>query len=421
MDSDAENLRLDDASDKTADGHYTLMEDKKLLAFASEYKFLTFSCLLLLITLWLIVGTIWFPMWWYWAIFTGHLSVWGSVVEGFSLLWQGFRVQLFFIAFVVIGGFVGIVKFRNRLSPLATTYRWPLAACCLATILVNILILNYSQRPDLPDSSNQIQAMLAQSQALLNLVLDRVGNGQAPREIEKPIDFRYLDSKKIQDLYFQIQPTLVEKNRKVSSTGKTHEGAEVKLGREEVGSLGLDMTQDNEKAQISELTRTEDNSAVEALEVINYCLGNHRVAFYSTEEGWRVAYTLRAKTMSRADQEFAKTMKFPVIPKADDTVDESVAQRQIIEESNRDLKDELAKLADLVLIDGSFEAHEAGGLTKLIEHFSKGSNRVDFVVEIPHDSSFKNLGSGGRLRVFGNINHPLDNQGNISIQPIAIF
>jgi hypothetical protein len=392
----------------------------RLFESLKSSKNLIFVSLFVFLTLWFVIGTLWFPFWWYGAVFTGHSSVWESVTEGFSLLWENFRFQLIVIILMVVLGFAAIVKFRSYLTSFTKRYLWPIIACCMFAILVDVLALNATQRPYLMDN-DKIQTMLAQSQALLSLVVDRVGNGQAPLQIAKPVDFMYFDSKKIRDLYAQIQPSLVEKTRKVSSTAKGHAGVEAKIGKDGVGSLGADASHDDEREQTSELEKSEANAASEALDVINYCLENHRVSFYSTEESWRVAYTLRANALKRASQIYAGSGNLPGGPKIDEVIDQGDAQKQIIEDSNKELKDELTKLADLILIDGIFEEQQVGNSTRLVQHFSKGLHKVDFIAEMPHDSSFKKLGSGGRLRVFGRINHPLDAQSVISIQPIAIF
>ena len=160
-----------------------------------SYKWVIAFTFLVGVTAWLLVGAIWFPYWWYLAIFTGDNSAAFSVVDGLSQLWHFFPFQALFIAVFVVLCVSLIAKFAHTISNSLAGRKASILAACLFTILFVLMGLNLTERPSTrPDRDADVDALLSKSTALLELAVERVGTGAAPKSVQSPIDFWYIDA-----------------------------------------------------------------------------------------------------------------------------------------------------------------------------------------------------------------------------------
>jgi hypothetical protein len=247
--------------------------------------------------------------------------------------------------------------------------------------------------------------------------------------IQPPIDFQFIDKDRVQALYNQIEPDLIEAQRNVETSTDTSAKAGVKAGVAEAEVGGSKRQQDN-----SLYKRVESSPERECVEVMDFQLGRSQIQYYTDGRQWinrRAALNFHTG-LAQIDKDFEVAKKAaPIKPLP---LEEPLAQPPSKEEqeaAERQLKQyedlfntELSSLQGMVIVDGEFTAtRSADGNALLVERFADKPRRVDFRFTAPSTPELTQIVSIGRthLRVFGTVLKPLGADGVIEVRPIAVY
>jgi hypothetical protein len=86
------------------------------------------------------------------------------------------------------------------------------------------------------------------------------------------------------------------------------------------------------------------------------------------------------------------------------------------------MTDELSNGSAFILVEGIFRRHsEPSGGVYFSEEFSSTPRPISFRLTLTDSTSLQAISDGMRLRVYGNITHPLGNSDYIEVHPVAIF
>ena len=99
--------------------------------------------------------------------------------------------------------------------------------------------------------------------------------------VQTPIDFHYLDSRRVDALYSQLEPELVEKQRTVAETltGRAKAGIEA-------GPANVEAGVERGKASTSSYSRTDFSSERKCIVVMEYVIANNISRYYTSRDRW---------------------------------------------------------------------------------------------------------------------------------------
>jgi hypothetical protein len=387
------------------------------------------TLVLALSTVWFLVGSLWFPLWWYDAIFRGDLFDRSYILYGIHYLQNVQPGLLVLLAIALIVLIVVAQWKRLLLKRLFQPKRSLIVATSFGLIILISAILNFREhgRRYMQWRSFDAQQSLAYSNALLEAVIEETGENQAPREFTPPIAFRYLDGKALEGLYGEIEPALVEEERKVSTESRKKLEGSVKVGVESVASAEGSAGSDSKQELSSSFKRTSGSPERRALELINYCLKSRRLIYYSTSDAWYLDISVREarQKLGASHNEKPKndSLKKPVGDSSDTVItkepsDEAKAKQ---DRWNQLLSEELEKLGGLVLVDGTFEVIRTDKGINITHRFSNSPRRISFKADLSPVTDSASWKSGARLRVLASVLRPLGKDGTVWLQPIAVF
>jgi hypothetical protein len=221
-------------------------------------------------------------------------------------------------------------------------------------------------------------------------------------------------------MFSQIQSTLVEKERTVSTTGNVRG----KVGAA-AGLLSAEAEGGKSASLTSSFSRTGFSGERKCVEVLNYVIeSNTPPQYYRTSEDW---------LLRRANADYLIALQqFRLNPK-----DASAIQgiRPLTDKASKEEKDEAAhkakqyqeflmfylKSSGFVVVDGVFNVSVNDNNIILLEHFSAKPTVVfraklpkSALPDIPHTGSLQ-------LKLFGDVIKPLDSDGYVDVRPIALY
>ena len=387
------------------------------------------TVLLVLSTVWFLVGSLWFPLWWYDAIFRGDLFDRSYILYGIHYL-QNVEPGLLVLLAIGLIVLIAVAQWkRSLLKRLFQPRRSLIVATSFGTIILISAILNFREHGQryIPWKSFDAPESLAYSNALLDAAIKETGDNQAPREFTPPIVFRYLDGKALEGLYGEIEPTLVEEERKVSTESRKKVEGSVKLGVESVASAEGSAGSDSKQEFSSKYKKTSGSPERRALELINYCLKSHRLIYYSTSDAWYLDISVREARLKLGDSHNEKGQIDLAKGPAEDSSDSEAAKEPSDEAKakqdrwNQLLSEELEKLGGLVLVDGTFDVIRTDKGIDITHRFSSSPHRISFKADLSPVTDFASWKSGARLRVLASVLRPLGKDGTVWLQPIAVF
>lgn len=236
--------------------------------------------------------------------------------------------------------------------------------------------------------------------------------------VQTPIDFHYVDSDKINALYSQLEPELIEKQRTVADTAS----GRAKVGID-AGPANVEAGIENGKASTSSYSRTDFSPDRKCIVVMQDVVEKNRAKYYTTSEAWMgTQRTIEAMLKAQEDQltELAKYYQEAVRRRADPHKAVGTFTLEVKPPPGGLLQYELKNLQGLVFVDSVFDTQANGNATVLIAEFSPEPERVFFRVNVAKSAKLDVLRKA-RLRVFGDVTRGLTNNGYVDIQAIAIY
>ena len=247
--------------------------------------------------------------------------------------------------------------------------------------------------------------------------------------IQAPVDFQFLDKDRVEALYNQIEPDLVEEKRSVDTISDATAKAGVKVGIGEA-ELGGSKRQDAN----STYQRVAFSPERQCVELMNFLLTHSQAQYYTDSRQWidRQAAISFQQGLAQIQTDFEVKKKVaPVKPLPAEqplgqppTKEEQEAAQRQLKQYEDQFSAELSSLQGMVIVDGEFPASQSGeGSPVFVERFSDRPRHVDFRLTTPSTPELKQLASIGttHLRVFGTILKPLGDDGVIEVRPIAIY
>jgi hypothetical protein len=252
-----------------------------------------------------------------------------------------------------------------------------------------------------------------------------------PPHITSPVDFHYLDKERIDALFNQIEPDLIEKQRTVSTTGST----KAKVGVAVTGVVNAEAESGKGVASTSSFARASFSSERKCIELMNYLVDHGTPRYYTTSQEWALGRENAALAL-----EMEKNKHEPVDPSklhpikptwgadSDALPNDKPTEEQIRDAERKtkqyqsDLEYELKSLTGYVFIKGEFSKTTDGDALTLVETFSTKPRKVLFRLSVPMSQMpiFQKQ-SKLRLKVFGDVIRPLSGDGYVDVRLIAAY
>ena len=375
------------------------------------------------------VGSSLFPGW-YFGIFWGG-KFWNRAwwMDGVSY-WLDLHTGM--LALAIVSGFVIALlayAYRRLFLPFVDRFAFRLVFGFGVAILATALLDYKYAKP----SFKAWELLEAAMGNLKSAVQELINVESVERsDLEVPIDFQYVDRVRVEALYSQLEPELVEKQRTVSA-GESMSGK----GSVAIGPAGGEVGAARQKGAMSSFERASFSPERKCVEVMKFVLGQRTAHFYTNGSGWfgrRIVRAFReeltkalkesesskAKEVTEADLDKLRLRSPDQPPTKEEEEEAKRREKQYTEEFGT----ELNSLNGLVLIDGTFAVHRnsQGGLV-LVERFSEKPRHIVFRVLAPETEELRMLLTKGksRLRVFGTVTRQLGDDGVIEVRAIALY
>jgi hypothetical protein len=363
-----------------------------------------------------------YPDWWFGLLWGGQLNL-GYVLGGLTYLRDQFFLLLIGIVVVAFAAVILGTIFKTHLFRLVDMHGGYIVVITAFVLTTTALIVYHTQA-----SSHVTQASLDFDRVVLNSVEQQLILANIVPHVAAPVDFHFLDKDRVDVMYNQIEPELIENNRTVASTGSTKGKAGISAGPvtgEVEGGKGITST--------SSFARAGFSVERKGLEVMNFIVEKRGPKYYTTisdaiERQKKIQGLLEMQSR-RLNRSVDWTQIKPMAPVgAQPTSKEPVRQKptpeELVQEKGyeTELDNELKSLKGYVFIDGEFSRAIYGDTITLVEQFSTKPHRVFFRVNVPKAAAPDLQDKDEfRLRVFGDVLHPMDQQGYVDIKGIAIY
>ena len=389
------------------------------------------------IVLWVAAGSAVFPEWWYRLFWNGGIidqkyigEGWQDFVSNDWMLLVGDRQPWYYLCGAIILICI-LVYFRKQL--LAYIDRWALQIIflCGVGVLVVSGVLQRSQSKRV-EAFNSLERITSALSALYTI------ERWTPALIEAPIDFRYLDGPRVSSMYGQMQSEFIEKQR-TTSTERTAE-ATIGIGGSKVEAGG-------KLASTSSFQKQEPAAERQCIELINSLLSTRKVPYYTTAIDWRqhefeylnralainssktVADLISAEMAVLATSNPGTKDATERLRQLSGTVQQAAPQREdkkdiqgLKRQVDLSMQNELNHLGGLVVLEEVFNRMEGPNGSQSFEAiFSESPIKIAFRFSLQTRQQSEPIKDGLRLRVFGNVIHPLNKGEYIEVFPIAIF
>lgn len=203
------------------------------------------------------------------------------------------------IVATALGGlFVAILvnRHRKRLFPILDWLWGWLCTGSAVLIIVTAVLVRHRYKSEYV-LGEQMETLTTNFSKMLDIYL----SPQIPT-LEAPIDFKYLDRNRVDALYSQITPELLEKERSVAIQGDR--AAKVGISG---GPLTGELKTEKGSQTKSELQRVEFSPERKCVEVINFSLAHERAHYYVDGSTWFLN-----RALAEAKEKIDKSRQQPV-------------------------------------------------------------------------------------------------------------
>ncbi|HEY1422843.1 MAG TPA: hypothetical protein VGF20_05280 [Candidatus Acidoferrum sp.] len=376
------------------------------------------SLLTLTTALYLSVGSWMFPGWFYgflWDTQFTNLSYWRSGVS----YWLDDHTDVLIIAVIAIFILLGlIVVFRKRFFQFVDLTRYWLTSIALLALVLTLILVRENGR-----SEYELMVSLESLTTNMKVSIQQLWDIGKPPKIETPIDFQYLDTARVESLYNQIEPDLIERKRTVNSE-KSIEGKS-KVGTD---AASAEIGAEKKAGATSSFERADFTPFRKCEEVMSYVLEQKRASYYTDGVTWITAKSfedLKAQLSKSLDSRSPLDLKKLELQKSPQETAAMEKQEQLqftIRETA--LEAELSGLRGLVFVEGDFKIGRPGDGEILLEEpfLRKPRSIVIRVTGInAKDMAMLKGKTHSHLRIFGSVTEPLRNDGRVEIRAIAAF
>lgn len=253
-----------------------------------------------------------------------------------------------------------------------------------------------------------------------------------PPKLKVPIDFHFLDERRVEILYNQIEPELVERTRTVSTKDET-----ALKGGAGLGSVAVEGEISEQQSLTKFFERTDFSPARKGVDTINFVLTEGRAKYFppdvadwyyelwqsnrqSMEEFRSVMRELQSEG-GVSDERLIEFLSTPTLSYEDIMEEIRQVRRGGRQELSEALRRQVASLEGLVFLDGVFSVQKVLKDHALLKRNFSDEPLVIFFVEVPGDQlRLQPETSEIKLRVFGTVIKHLE-KGQVEIRPLAVF
>jgi hypothetical protein len=374
---------------------------------------------LVVATIWLLVGSIAYPLFWFEFVFKSGFHNWALWAYGFEYLLQhvswlyfGLPIAACAILFVTHLWYRGISAFLMR-------HGFLIIMVCLIACFGDAYELNRTQRFNYEVSFGLrkiVDATLDLEKALVEMALP-------PARIVPPVDFLYVDAGRVNTLYSELQPDLVEHERKISTERK----AENSIGIER---KPIEVKKDGETKTTEEhnFIATDPTVAKRTILLINNLLARDAPPYYSS-----LAASGSFQLLSRIRQDtssFQKSLKIPSLFLGQPDTVEAKTLKQMAEARKKTppetieagVRQDLKMLSGLVIAHGEFKRSVVGKDSVSVEEvFKPAPNPILFRCSIHDRKAISLMLEHSILLVLGEAIKPWDGSSAIEVFPVAVL
>lgn len=356
--------------------------------------------------LYFVIGSFLFPQWFFPLFWQGKfwsLSYWTA-----GVYWLLDNVPYWVVAIIVLAAACSFayVLLRTKVQPfIDRSWRW-IVACCVFSVVVTCLLV-YKFEHGLFEAADAANVMLNQ----LDAILQTIG---APPPIDPLTDFHYLNTDRVAALYGELQPELIEQQRRVTASSSSSAKAGIASG-----PASAELNSGRDSASESTLARTQFSPERKCIEIIKNILENHPERYYSNLER---SALFKATQQSKDAMEKARSEPTnPANLEAFRLLSQEVLEQRKIQ-LNSEVEHDLGGLAGVIIVDGDFLVARQGRVLLLTETYSE-KPRIYFETTAPDGDGFRGLESNHktRLRVLGTIMTPLGADGKIEFRTLAVY
>ena len=376
--------------------------------------------LLALLTLWVLVGSVAYPLWWFELFFKRGFLRWDLTEYGFTYLFDNVSWLLFGLPVFAVVLSVLAWKAWAKLSSFLDRFGAYVVACCLIACSIDGFVLNKTQRLqyNIYDGLLHVGDALAQASEVL------VALGLPPSQIVPPLDFVYVDGTRVASLYEQLQPTFRENERTVTTERKLE--GDLDLERK---PLELKAGGSNSSTEARHFKNVDPSTATQCLDVINALLARDSPPYYATY-GQLSSFTLRKQAkglVSTVHKDLARPSLFVhkgVDPAAVATLKQLTELQKktppkVVENG---IRYQLQRLSGLVIVQGEFDRtglHADVG--EFQEQFKGNPRPIYFRFRIADREALRLLTNRQKLLVLGDVIEQWDGGHSLQLHPIAIL
>jgi hypothetical protein len=368
------------------------------------------------VTVYVTVGCVIFGGWWYGLLWDGEFN-WSYVADGLKVLLDEYFFLSMCIVFAVVAAFILGSFFKLRLFRLVDKFAGRIVLATILILFTTAIVVYHTEK-----SQYDLQHAVELSVLTIDNIQKSLAASNSPPHIMPPVDFQYIDKSRVDELYNQIEPDLIEKERTVDKThsakGKLGAGVSgVANGEAEVGKT------ESDKSTFERATFTTERKCVD---LMNYVVDNRAPKYYTTSPWWfvgrlRTALALTMEQIRKAPFNLSNIPREKHFGDPPSEEDKREAEQKV-KQYQSELQNDLENLTGYVFIEGDFGGAVNGDTLTLTEAFSVKPRKVVFRINLPKSQmpEFQNQNKV-RLTVFGDTIRPLSKDGYVDVRIIAAY
>lgn len=382
-------------------------------------------------TVYVVAGSILYPDWWFEYFWRGGFSDPSASAAALNSEVQEYPLSSLVVVFLFCALCTLIGKYKRVILPLIDRrWGWFVSGSAFTVVGVALIVCRFAG-----------PSYTAWEQVVASISRDISRRQSEGPNVVPPIDFLYLDSTRMDRLFNEIEPELIEKARTV---GSTHSGG----AKAEIGgpALSADLGVSTSEALTSAFERARFLPERECIKVMQYVIENHNAQYYTDSDRWVAMRTMPPLPFETSRIDESKVPIEAYLNEADAIEEQAIAtisrklaatpgglqhlsrrEREEVERrvkiNQQEMTRELKSLKGLVFVEGEFAASPRPNGMELLHNFSAKPLRIVFRVVLPRNFALKDLPSNGaaRLTVFGVVERPLSSDGILEVRPLAVY
>jgi hypothetical protein len=375
--------------------------------------------LILLATLWIVIGSAVYPLWWFEFIFKRGFTNWPLYLFGFGYLFDAANWLLIAVPVAFAGIAFFFWKFRGAFVKLIDGAGPYIVLGSITACALDAYILNKTQR----DHYELDAGLLRIGDSITQVVAALAELGLPPSRIDPPVDFLYVDAGRVARIYTETEPSLREQRRTLSEERKKDNG--VDLDRK---PLTAKLGGSTSSKETREFRAIDPSTTRKCLDLMNGLLERPTPPYYATYQQLHVFQRLtQARDLMKSIHNSLQQPSLFLIQVPNEKVALLKQMNEINKKENptvveKAIRGQLGQLSGLIIVQGDFDrvaGHHSSA--EFREQFKAPPNPIYFHFRIYDDHAMPRLPQHGKRLVLGNVIQRWDGEHDIELNPLAIF